>query len=73
MVATWAEKEMRNLLRIKQSGIRCPEPVILRGHVLVMEFLGKDGWYVFLNEKIFAFVRSFLNKFIFFFEGRHLC
>jgi RIO kinase 1 len=44
MVATWAEKEMRNLLRIHQSGILCPKPYYLRSHVLVMEFIGKDGW-----------------------------
>ncbi|XP_055333565.1 serine/threonine-protein kinase RIO1-like [Paramacrobiotus metropolitanus] len=44
MVRTWAEKEMRNLLRLRQGGISVPEPVILRGHVLVMEFIGEDGW-----------------------------
>lgn len=44
MVRTWAEKEMRNLTRIYQAGILCPEPVLLRSHVLVMGFIGKDGW-----------------------------
>ncbi|XP_072991108.1 uncharacterized protein [Typha latifolia] len=44
MVKTWAEKEMRNLLRVKASGIRCPMPLLLRLHVLVMEFIGKAGW-----------------------------
>eukprot|EP00262_Sarcandra_glabra_P002489 TRINITY_DN12836_c0_g1_i1.p1 TRINITY_DN12836_c0_g1~~TRINITY_DN12836_c0_g1_i1.p1 ORF type:complete len:452 (-),score=77.88 TRINITY_DN12836_c0_g1_i1:127-1482(-) len=44
MVKTWAEKEMRNLLRLKASGIRCPTPFLLRLHVLVMEFIGKAGW-----------------------------
>ncbi|KAJ1269317.1 hypothetical protein BS78_07G202500 [Paspalum vaginatum] len=44
MVKTWAEKEMRNLLRVKAAGIRCPEPLLLRLHVLVMEFIGKGGW-----------------------------
>ncbi|XP_068655745.1 uncharacterized protein [Aristolochia californica] len=44
MVKTWAEKEMRNLLRIKAAGIRCPTPYLLRLHVLVMEFIGKSGW-----------------------------
>lgn len=44
MVRTWAEKEMRNLIRIHQSGILCPEPVFLRSHVLVMDFIGTDGW-----------------------------
>ena len=43
MVRMWAEKEMRNLTRIFDSGIRCPQPFILRNHVLVMEFIGKDG------------------------------
>ncbi|KAG0174041.1 protein kinase rio1 [Apophysomyces sp. BC1034] len=45
MVKVWAEKEMRNLRRIKQAGIPSPEALVLRMHVLVMEFLGdKNGW-----------------------------
>ncbi|GAV56566.1 RIO1 domain-containing protein [Cephalotus follicularis] len=44
MVKTWAEKEMRNLMRIRAAGIRCPAPLLLRLHVLVMEFIGKSGW-----------------------------
>ncbi|KAF9437742.1 protein kinase rio1 [Entomortierella beljakovae] len=45
MVKIWAEKEMRNLKRLYQAGIPCPEPLVLRMHVLVMGFLGdKNGW-----------------------------
>lgn len=44
MVRTWAEKEMRNLSRIYSTGLPCPKPVVLRSHVLVMNFVGKDGW-----------------------------
>lgn len=44
MVRTWAEKEMRNLVRMFGEGIRVPEPILLRGHVLVIRFIGKDGW-----------------------------
>ncbi|KAJ9559538.1 hypothetical protein OSB04_004698 [Centaurea solstitialis] len=44
MVKTWAEKEMRNLMRLKAAGIRCPTPFMLRLHVLVMEFIGTTGW-----------------------------
>ncbi|GLJ45365.1 hypothetical protein SUGI_0954920 [Cryptomeria japonica] len=44
MVKTWAEKEMRNLSRIKAAGIRCPTPILLRLHILVMEFIGQNGW-----------------------------
>ncbi|KAI2805960.1 hypothetical protein RDWZM_009400 [Blomia tropicalis] len=43
MVRTWAEKEMRNLCRIYQVGINCPKPQVLRSHILVMDFVGKDG------------------------------
>ncbi|KAL2928090.1 Serine/threonine-protein kinase RIO1, partial [Bienertia sinuspersici] len=43
MVKTWAEKEMRNLMRLKAAGLRCPTPILLRLHVLVMEFIGKAG------------------------------
>lgn len=44
MVKTWAEKEMRNLARLFQAGIPCPEPLLLRAHVLLMRFIGADGW-----------------------------
>jgi RIO kinase 1 len=44
MVRTWAEKEMRNLKRLTSAGIPSPEPHLLKSHVLVMDFLGKDGW-----------------------------
>uniref|UniRef100_A0A8C0IL35 Serine/threonine-protein kinase RIO1 n=1 Tax=Chelonoidis abingdonii TaxID=106734 RepID=A0A8C0IL35_CHEAB len=42
MVKTWAEKEMRNLIRLNTAQIPCPEPIMLRSHVLVMSFIGKD-------------------------------
>ncbi|KAI8979913.1 hypothetical protein BDB01DRAFT_843923 [Pilobolus umbonatus] len=45
MVKVWAEKEMRNLRRLQQAGIPSPNALVLRMHVLVMEFLGdKHGW-----------------------------
>ncbi|CAI5756982.1 unnamed protein product [Candida verbasci] len=44
MVKIWAEKEFRNLKRIFMSGcILCPEPVELKSHVLVMEYLTKGN------------------------------
>nr|XP_061795779.1 serine/threonine-protein kinase RIO1-like [Nerophis lumbriciformis] len=42
MVRTWAEKEMRNLIRLQTAGILSPEPILLRSHVLLMGFIGKD-------------------------------
>lgn len=42
MVRVWAEKEMRNLRRLEQGGIRAPRVFEVKENVLVMEFLG-DG------------------------------
>jgi len=44
MVRTWAEKEMRNLTRLHNAGIPCPKPILLRSHVLLMDFIGTEGW-----------------------------
>jgi len=52
MVKMWAEKEMRNLKRLYAAGIKCPEPLYLKLHVLVMGFLGRKGWYVRLAHVV---------------------
>lgn len=41
--ALWAQKELSALRRLHRRGVRCPRPVGLFGHVLLMEFIGKDG------------------------------
>ncbi|KRX26280.1 putative RIO-type serine/threonine-protein kinase 3 [Trichinella nelsoni] len=38
----WAEKEYRNLKRLKTSGLPCPDPVTVQSHVLVMSFIGDE-------------------------------
>ncbi|KJZ76381.1 hypothetical protein HIM_04110 [Hirsutella minnesotensis 3608] len=55
MVKLWAEKEYRNLRRIYNAGIPCPEPIALKLHVLVMGFLGdRKGWaYPKLRDVVF--------------------
>ena len=40
MVRVWAEKEMRNLRRLEQGGVRSPKAVEVKQNVLVMEYLG---------------------------------
>ena len=44
MVKVWAEKEMRNLKRLQSAGIASPTPHLLKSHVLIMDFLGENGW-----------------------------
>mmetsp|Transcript_7872 Transcript_7872/g.15227 ORF Transcript_7872/g.15227 Transcript_7872/m.15227 type:complete len:450 (+) Transcript_7872:3290-4639(+) len=43
MVKVWAEKEMRNLKRLRIAHIPCPEPIMVKQNVLMMQFLGTDG------------------------------
>lgn len=56
MVKLWAEKEFRNLRRLHQAGIPCPEPLALKMHVMVMEFLGNHKGYAFprLRDAVIA-------------------
>lgn len=42
MVQVWAEKEFRNLKRLRIAGIPSPEPLHLKLHVLLMGFIGDD-------------------------------
>lgn len=44
MVRTWAEKELRNLSRMYKNGLPVPNPILLKSHVLVMSFIGTDGF-----------------------------
>lgn len=43
LIKMWAEKEMRNLLRLVQCDVPCPRPLFLKNNVLVMEFIGENG------------------------------
>ncbi|XP_066480261.1 serine/threonine-protein kinase RIO3 [Tiliqua scincoides] len=42
IIRMWAEKEMHNLTRMQKAGIRCPQVVTLKKHILVMSFIGQD-------------------------------
>lgn len=59
MVTQWAEKEFRNLNRLVQSSIPCPTPIKLNSHVIVMSFLGKDGYSLpKLKDAIFECIET---------------
>ncbi|KAG8133300.1 hypothetical protein E2320_011128 [Naja naja] len=61
MVRTWAEKEMRNLTRLHTAQIPCPEPIMLRSHVLVMGFIGKNDMYRVKDKSDRATVEQVLD------------
>ncbi|CAH0480609.1 unnamed protein product [Peronospora belbahrii] len=43
-IKAWTDKEYRNLCRAAKCNIRAPTPVVCKEHVLVMQFVGADGW-----------------------------
>ncbi|CAI5730374.1 unnamed protein product [Hyaloperonospora brassicae] len=43
-IKAWTDKEYRNLCRVTKRNIRAPAPVVCKEHVLVMRFVGADGW-----------------------------
>ncbi|XP_074656849.1 serine/threonine-protein kinase RIO3-like isoform X2 [Tubulanus polymorphus] len=42
IIKMWAEKEATNLRKMRRANVPCPDPVLLRKHVLVMSFIGRD-------------------------------
>ena len=43
IIHMWAEKELHNLVKMAKAGLRVPEAVVLKKHVLVMSFIGAEG------------------------------
>ncbi len=44
LVYEWTRKEFRNLKRMKRFGVNVPQPIAFSGNILVMEFLGENGY-----------------------------
>jgi len=43
IIHMWAEKELHNLAKMSRAGLRVPDVVLLKKHVLVMSFIGGEG------------------------------
>ncbi|PAA93645.1 hypothetical protein BOX15_Mlig033865g1, partial [Macrostomum lignano] len=43
VMRVWCEKELLSLRRLQKLGLPCPKPLLLRGHVLAMSFIGESG------------------------------
>jgi len=42
VINAWVTKELRNLTRAQEVGVRVPTPIIAKNNILVMEFIGDD-------------------------------
>ncbi|MEM3108557.1 MAG: serine protein kinase RIO [Candidatus Bathyarchaeia archaeon] len=43
LIQLWARKEYKNLSAAYKAGVRVPEPLTVKGNILVMEFIGEKG------------------------------
>jgi RIO kinase 1 len=43
LIATWAQKEFRNLETAAKAKVRVPKPIAVDRNIVIMEFLGKNG------------------------------
>jgi RIO kinase 1 len=43
LIYTWAQKEFKNLEQALQAKVSVPKPLGVKGNVLLMEFMGKEG------------------------------
>ncbi len=51
LVAAWAQKEFRNLTRMREHGVSVPEPIHVSNNVLLMEYIGvEEGPWPRLKE-----------------------
>lgn len=42
MIKKWAEKEVRNLMRLYKNGIKTARPIYLKRNIIIMEMIGTD-------------------------------
>ncbi|XP_038052228.1 serine/threonine-protein kinase RIO3-like [Patiria miniata] len=41
IISMWADKERMNLNMMRKAGVRCPEVILLKKHILVLSFIGE--------------------------------
>ena len=44
LITAWASKEFKNLMRAEGVGVRVPKPIAVRRNLLLMEFIGEEGY-----------------------------
>ncbi len=58
LIELWTRKEYRNLLTAYNSGINVPKPLAVKRNVIIMEFIGEDGYHA----ELLVNVKKVYNK-----------
>lgn len=56
LIYLWCKKEYKNLVKMKDAGVMVPEPVTFKGNVLVMRFIGDNGFPAPLLKDYYTFI-----------------
>ena len=65
IVFTWVQREYRNLLKARETGISVPTPLTFSNNVLVLEFIGDEGLIApKLKDEIPQNLKEFFEKII---------
>jgi len=58
LIELWTRKEYRNLQTAYNSGINVPKPLAIKRNVLIMEFIGEDGYHAELLVNVKRVVKK---------------
>lgn len=64
VIELWAQKEYRNLLAAYDCGINVPKPLSIKRNVLIMEFIGENGYHAELLANVKSVTKNDYNTII---------
>ena len=65
IIFAWVQREYRNLLKARQANVSVPTPFTFSNHILVLEFIGNDGFIApKLKDQIPKNLQEFFEKII---------
>ncbi len=64
IIFSWCKREFRNLTKLREAGVRVPQPIAFMDNIIVMEQIGKDSPAPKAKDVIPADPTAFINKII---------
>lgn len=64
IIFSWCKREFRNLTKLRESGVRVPQPIAFMDNILIMEHIGKDRPAPRLKDKMPENPEDFVRRII---------
>ena len=71
IIFAWAQREFRNIFKLREIGVRVPKPIAFKNNVLVMEFIGNNVPAPKLKDLIPKNKKEFFDKIISYMKKMH--